>query len=110
MKLLDAPADVAQLHPRIDGWTRQIPWRRSLWRRDHYEVTYCLKQCFAGVSSKKVAVLKPVRVYVHRDVIKNAAAAWEIARQITSGRRPTRERQSASDSARETSASDLAGA
>lgn len=90
MNLLDAPADVAELHPKIDGWSRSIPWRRSVWRRDHYEATYIVKPCLSEATSKTVASLKPVRVYVHRNVIKNPAAAWDIARQITAGRRPSR--------------------
>lgn len=90
MSVLDAPADVAQLHPKIDGWTRSTPWRRSMLRRDHYQATYCPKQCLANASSTDVALLKPVRVFVPRSYIKNAAAAWDIARQITAGRRSTR--------------------
>lgn len=94
MSLLDAPADIAELYAAIDGWTRSTPWRRSMLRRDHFQATYsCSKQCYSDASSKKVASLKPVRVFVHRNVIKNSAAAWDIARQITAGRRTSRQRQ-----------------
>lgn len=89
MSLIAAPADVADLHPTCDGWTRSFPWQRSTRRRDHYEATF-FKRCLSEATSDGEASLKPVRVYINRNIIKNAAAAWEIARQLKAARVPRR--------------------
>jgi hypothetical protein len=69
---LNAPDDIAQLYATSDGWTRDKPWHRSS-RADHFETTYSIE------------VAQKVRVYLAKNVIKNEAAAlWEIARQIKS--------------------------
>jgi hypothetical protein len=79
---LNAPDDIAQLYAAIDSWTRDMPWHRST-RAEHFETTYSIEGA------------QKVRVYLAKNVIKNEAAArWEIARQIKSATNTARRFQS----------------
>lgn len=80
MSLINAPADIADLHPSAADWARDMPWHWSK-RSDHFETT------FSRTGAR-------VRVYIHRNIIKDGAAAlWETTRQIKVATNPRRRRK-----------------